>query len=37
MTIKVHDELDAGTLSAIFRQACRYIPEDDLRLHFYLE
>ena len=35
ITIPIHDELDAGTLRAIFRQVCRYIPEGDLRPHFY--
>jgi len=37
LTIPLHDELDAGTLSAIVRQASRYIPEEQLRLHFYIE
>jgi len=37
MTVPLHNELDVGTLSAILRQACRYIPEDDLQPHFYLE
>ncbi|MDO9333110.1 MAG: type II toxin-antitoxin system HicA family toxin, partial [Dehalococcoidales bacterium] len=32
-----HDELDAGTLRAIIRQATRYIPESELRQHFYSE
>jgi len=35
LTIAMHDELDIGTLRAIFRQACRYIPEDQLRKEFY--
>ena len=35
ITIPIHDELDAGTLRAIFRLVCRYIPEGDLRPHFY--
>lgn len=35
LTIVSHDELDKGTLRAIFRQACRYIPEPDLLTHFY--
>jgi predicted RNA binding protein YcfA (HicA-like mRNA interferase family) len=30
-----HRELDVGTLHAIFRQATRFIPEDDLRRAFY--
>lgn len=30
-----HSEIDKGTLRAIFRQAIRYIPENDLFSHFY--
>lgn len=37
LTIVLHDEVDKGTLRAIFRQALRYLPERDLRLHFYTE
>jgi predicted RNA binding protein YcfA (HicA-like mRNA interferase family) len=35
LTIPVHKELAPGTLNAIFRQAARFIPEDELRPHFY--
>ncbi len=35
LTIPLHDELDAGTLRAIFRQASRYVPEEQLRPFFY--
>ncbi len=35
LTVPLHDELDKGTLKAIFRQATRYIPEDKLRNYFY--
>lgn len=35
LTIPLHEELDRGTLRAIFRQALRYIPEEDLKSHFY--
>ena len=35
LTIPVHDELDKGTIKAIFRQALRYIPEEELRPYFY--
>ena len=35
LTVPLHDELDKGTLKAIFRQATRYIPEDKLRDYFY--
>ena len=37
LTIPFHDELDAGTLAAVMRQASRYIPEEQLRPHFYTE
>jgi predicted RNA binding protein YcfA (HicA-like mRNA interferase family) len=32
-----HRQLDTGTCHAIFRQACRYISEDQLRRWFYSE
>jgi predicted RNA binding protein YcfA (HicA-like mRNA interferase family) len=35
LTIPAHPELDSGTLRAIVRQVARFIPEDDLRQHFY--
>ena len=35
LTIPLHDEIDKGTLKAIFRQGLRYIPEGDLYPHFY--
>jgi len=35
LTIPLHEELDKGTLRAIFRQALRYIPEEESRPHFY--
>lgn len=35
LTTGIHDELDIGTLRAIFRQASRFIPEDQLRKEFY--
>jgi predicted RNA binding protein YcfA (HicA-like mRNA interferase family) len=34
-TVPLHDEIDKGTLKAIFSQALRYIPEVDLHPHFY--
>ena len=37
LTIPRHRELDPGTLRAIFRQATRFVPEDELRRHFYTE
>ena len=35
LTIPLHEELDRGTLRAIYRQALRYLPEKDLKPHFY--
>ncbi len=35
LTIPAHPELDTGTCRAIFRQASRFIPEEDLYPHFY--
>jgi len=35
LTIALHDEVDKGTLRSIYSQAIRYIPETDLRNHFY--
>jgi predicted RNA binding protein YcfA (HicA-like mRNA interferase family) len=35
LTIPTHEELDRGTLRAIFRQALRYIPEEELKPYFY--
>ena len=35
LTVPLHKQLAAGTLRAIFRQALRYIPEEDLRPWFF--
>jgi predicted RNA binding protein YcfA (HicA-like mRNA interferase family) len=35
LTIPNHRELDTGTLKAIYRQALRYINDEELRRHFY--
>ncbi len=35
LTVPIHGEIDVGTLGAIFRQASRYIPADQLRPQFY--
>jgi predicted RNA binding protein YcfA (HicA-like mRNA interferase family) len=37
LTIPFHDELDKGTIRAIYRQrqALRYIPENEMKEHFY--
>ena len=35
LTLPLHDELDKGTLKALFRQASRYISEESLKKHFF--
>lgn len=35
LTIPAHTALDLGTLRAILRQASRFIPDEQLRPHFY--
>jgi predicted RNA binding protein YcfA (HicA-like mRNA interferase family) len=37
LTLPNHSELDLGTLKAVFRQACRYLPPDELKKYFYSE
>jgi len=37
LTVPLHRELDAGTLLAIFRQASRFIPQNELRRKFYAD
>jgi len=37
LTIPSHSELDKGTIKAIYRQALRYIPDGELKPHFYSE
>mgnify|MGYP001562721900 FL=1 len=37
LTIPNHEELDRGTLRAIFNQASKYISEAELAPHFYSE
>lgn len=35
MTVPLHKRMAPGTIRAIFRQAIRFIPEDQLRPYFY--
>ena len=35
LTVPFHRMLAPGTVQAIYRQALRFIPEQDLRPHFY--
>jgi predicted RNA binding protein YcfA (HicA-like mRNA interferase family) len=35
LTVPLHKELSRGTLHAIFRQACRFVPEAELGPHFF--
>ncbi len=37
LTVPLHRELAPGTLRAIFRQACRFVREEDLRPLFFTE
>jgi predicted RNA binding protein YcfA (HicA-like mRNA interferase family) len=37
LTVPNHDEIDRGTLHAIFRHASRFIPESDLRTRFFTD
>lgn len=35
LIIPNHDEIDIGTLKAIYKQSLKYIPEDKLYPHFH--
>ena len=35
LTIPIHRELAPGTILAVYHQARRFIPDSDLRIHFY--
>ena len=35
LTVPLHRELAPGTVQAIYRQALRFIPEQELHSHFY--
>jgi predicted RNA binding protein YcfA (HicA-like mRNA interferase family) len=37
LTVPNHEEIDRGTLHAIYRQACRFVPESDLRTKFFTD
>lgn len=37
LTVPIHKVIAPETLHAIFRQACRYIPEADLRSWFFTD
>jgi predicted RNA binding protein YcfA (HicA-like mRNA interferase family) len=37
LTIPNHREIDRGTLHALFRQACRFIAEPELRHMFFTD
>lgn len=37
LTVPNHDEIDRGTLDAIYRQACRFVPEPELRAKFFAD
>jgi predicted RNA binding protein YcfA (HicA-like mRNA interferase family) len=35
LTVPLHKELAPGTVHSIFRQAARYVPEEELRPYFF--
>ena len=37
LSVPAHPELDTGTCRAILRQASRFVPEEELRPHFYAD
>ena len=37
LTVPLHATLDTGTCRAILRQASRFVPETELRRHFYTD
>jgi predicted RNA binding protein YcfA (HicA-like mRNA interferase family) len=37
LTVPLHRELAPGTVQAIFRQASRFVPEEELRAHFFAD
>lgn len=37
LTIPNHKEIDKGTLKAIFKQASRFVSEEELRRQFYTD
>ena len=37
LMVAQHRQIPVGTLYDIYRQACRYIPEDQLKRHFYTD
>jgi len=37
LTVPAHEAVKLGTLHAIFMQATRFIPERELRRHFYTD
>jgi predicted RNA binding protein YcfA (HicA-like mRNA interferase family) len=37
LTVPIHKRIAPGTLHAIFRQGCRYIPESDLKTWFFTD
>ncbi len=37
LTIPDHSDLYRGTIRAIYRQALRYVPETELKPHFYAD
>jgi predicted RNA binding protein YcfA (HicA-like mRNA interferase family) len=37
LTVPLHDELAPGTLHAVYRQVLRFVPESEVKPHFFTE
>ena len=37
VVVPVHGKMSVGTIHAIYRQACRFIPKEDLRKDFFFD
>lgn len=37
LIVPMHRQLTAGTVHAIYRQTCRFIPDEELRHHFFTD
>ena len=37
LTVPVHSQMQTGTVRAIYRQASRFVPDDELRAKFFAD
>ena len=37
LVIAMHRKMSVGTIHAVYRQACRFIPKEDLRKDFFFD